>query len=384
MPPRSPEAAGAGAEGGPAPHGGLLLGRVRGVPVQLSGSWFLFALVITVAFAPRVGSLVSPAATYAVAFGYAVLLLLSVLAHEVGHAVVARAAGMRVTGITLNVWGGHTSFADETPGPGRSFLVAVAGPVANALLAVAAWALLGTLEPFTVTALLVRALLVANVLVAAFNLLPGLPLDGGHLLEALVWRVSGDRLTGTTVAAWGGRVVAAGILVAAVALPLAAGGRPELFSVVWAGIFSALLWHWAGEALRSARARRRPPVSAGQLLRPAIAVPVGATVADVVDRAPAAGRPPEIVLVTDDGVPVAVVDGAALQRVPVERRRGLRVGATARALGPRPVLRAETSGQALLEAVTHFGLGEHVVVDASGAVIGLLRGEDVLTALGAR
>ncbi|WP_345711452.1 M50 family metallopeptidase, partial [Kineococcus glutinatus] len=254
------------------PRGGLPLGRPFGVPLVLSGSWFLFAAVITWAFASRV-PLEGPAA-YAVAFSYAVLLLLSVLAHEIGHALTARACRMRVTGIVLDVWGGHTSFAEEAPGPGRSFLVGVAGPAANGLVALLAAALVPVLPPDSVGHLLARALVVSNVLVAAFNLLPGLPLDGGHLLEALVWRLTGSRTSGTVAAAWGGRAVAVGVLLAAVALPLWWGGRPSLITVAWSGLVSALLWQGAGQGLQQARLRRRlPGLTAAALLRPAIAVP---------------------------------------------------------------------------------------------------------------
>ena len=386
--PRPSAAAGAGAPEGPARRSGIPLGRPFGVPLVLSGSWFVFAAVITVVFAPRISAAVPGAGAYAVAFGYAVLLLLSVLAHEAAHAVVARASGMRVTRIVLDVWGGHTAFADEAPGPGRSALVAVAGPLANGLVALAAWALLEPAAAAPLAELLVRALLVSNVLVACFNLLPGHPLDGGHLLEALVWRLSGRRATGTAAAGWGGRAVAVLVLAAAVGLPLLQGGRPSLLTVVWSGFVSALLWQGAGQALQAARVHRRlPAVTAAALQRPAIAVPATATVAEVVDRARAridAGAEPgrlEVVLVTDDGVPVAVVDTAALGRVPEARRGGLTAGATARALGPRPVLRQELSGRELLEAVTRHGLGEHVVVDAAGAVVGLLRGTDVLRAV---
>ncbi|PPK94669.1 Zn-dependent protease [Kineococcus xinjiangensis] len=391
MPSPSSAPAAAGAPEERTRRAGLLLGRPFGVPLMLSTSWLLFAAVITAVFGPRLSERIPGAGAYGVAFGYAVLLLLSVLAHEAAHAATARAVGMRVTGITLDVWGGHTTFADEAPSPGRSFLVAVTGPLANGLVALAAWGVLLAAELPPIAGLLVQALLVSNVLVAVFNLLPGLPLDGGHLLEALVWRLSGERTTGTAAAGWGGRVVAVLVLVAALGWPLLSGAEPSLLAVVWAALVSALLWQGAGQALRHARVRRRlPTLTAGALQRPAIAVPAGATVADVVARARARvdagvdGQRLEVVLVTDDGVPVAVVDTAALQRVPEARRGGLTAGATARALGPRPVLRADLAGMALLDAVTHHGLGEHVVVDAGGTVVGLLRGGDVVRAVTGR
>ena len=113
-----------------APGSGISLGRVLGVPVRLAPSWFVVAIVIVVLFAPSVErstDLVAPA-TWGVAALFAVLLLASVLLHEIAHAATARALGLPVTEIVANLWGGHTQFSDESPSPGSTALVAVAGP----------------------------------------------------------------------------------------------------------------------------------------------------------------------------------------------------------------------------------------------------------------
>jgi Zn-dependent protease len=122
-----------------APGSGILLGRVLGVPVRLAPSWFVVAVVVVVLFAPSVErstDLVAPA-TWGVAALFAVLLLGSVLLHEVAHAATARALGLPVTEIVANLWGGHTQFSDESPSPGSTALVAVAGPLANGGLTLA-------------------------------------------------------------------------------------------------------------------------------------------------------------------------------------------------------------------------------------------------------
>jgi Zn-dependent protease len=378
--------------GRPIVRGGISLGRPFGVPLQLAPSWFIFAALIVWIFAPVVQSRVPGPVSYAVAFGYAVLLLVSVLLHEVAHALAAKWSGMRVTGIVLNVWGGFTSHEGRT-GPGRSLLIAVVGPVVNGVIAVVAYQLGDVVQGRPVVSLLLGALMLSNALLAVFNLLPGLPLDGGHALEAIVWKVRGDRLAGTVVAAWVGRVLAVVVFVGALLGPRLLGWESSITDVIWAGLVGGLLWQGASEALRFAGQQRRvPALSASSLLRPAIGVNARATVEEVVRSARAAidagvtagaSRDLEVVLVTDDGVPVAVVDTAALRQVPAERRTSLGAGATARALPPRASLPEDLTGEQLLEAV-QVRPGEHVVVDRSGRVRGLLHTGDVISAVTAR
>ncbi|MEZ0163527.1 M50 family metallopeptidase [Kineococcus sp. LSe6-4] len=377
-------------------RGGISLGRPFGVPLLLAPSWFLFAALIVVVFSPVVQLSVPGPASYVVAFGYAVLLLVSVLLHEIAHAVAAKATGQKVTGIVLNVWGGFTSHEGRTS-PGGSLLIAVVGPVVNGVIAVAAWQVReGTLDRpggGGVVWLLLSALMLSNALLAVFNLLPGLPLDGGHALEAVVWKLSGDRATGTVAAGWVGRALAVLVFAGGLLVPRLLGWGSSITDVVWAALVGALLWQGASEALRFAAVQRRvPALSVQALQRPAIAVNARATVEEVVRAARAAidagatagsGRDLEVVLVTDDGVPVAVVDTAALRQVPEGRRPSLGAGATARALPPRSWLPEGLSGEELLEAV-QARPGEHVVVDTAGRVRGLLHTGDVIAAVTAR
>ncbi|MGI4895076.1 MAG: site-2 protease family protein, partial [Janthinobacterium lividum] len=241
-----------------------------------------------------------------------------------------------------------------------------------------------------VVGLLLGALTVSNVLLAVFNLLPGLPLDGGHALEAIVWKLSGNRLSGTLAAGWVGRVLAVVIFLAALLVPRLLGFEVSLTNVVYAGFVGALLWQGASQGIQYAQQRRRvPQLSARSLQRPAIGVSQRATVEEVVRSARAAidagatrgsARDLEVVLVTDDGVPVAVVDTAALRQVPAERRTSLGAGATARALPPRAWLPDDLAGEELLSAVTARP-GEHVVLDRTGRVLGLLNTSDVVSAV---
>ena len=175
---------------------GWRIGAIHGIPVYLGRSWPIIAAVVVVTTAPNVPSSTGEYGGvfgFAVAVAYALLLLLSVLAHEAGHALVARRFGFRVDRVVADLWGGHTVYDSSTSRPGTSAVISVSGPVANLALAGIGYAVLQSLDPGGVVGLLLNAVALTNAFVGFFNLLPGLPLDGGYLVHALVWKVSGDR-----------------------------------------------------------------------------------------------------------------------------------------------------------------------------------------------
>ncbi|GAA3056353.1 hypothetical protein GCM10010529_07810 [Nesterenkonia aethiopica] len=238
-------------------RGGITVARVAGTPVRLQYSWFLIGGVIVILFGPQVARIFPELGVWAhlVAAAYAVLLLLSVLAHELAHALTARAFGWPSTEIELNLWGGHTQFLTREATPGKSLAVSLAGPAANLLIAAVGWALIEALEPVGVLGMLASVTVLVNFLVGLFNLLPGHPLDGGRLVESAVWRATGSQDRGMLAAGWAGRAVV--VALAATVLVLAATGSPRisLVLVVVATMVCFFLWQGAGDAVRTARAR---------------------------------------------------------------------------------------------------------------------------------
>ena len=192
-----------------AKRGGIPLGSIFGVPVSLAWSWFIITGFIVLVFGPTVARALPDLgyAAYLVAFTYAVLLAVSVLIHELAHALTAKSFGWPGASITLNLWGGHTQFSSFNATPGRSLAVAMAGPAANFVIAGLGYLLLHAVDPQGVVLLLWDILIWANLLVAIFNVLPGLPLDGGRLVESAVWRYTGNQDRGTVAAGWAGRVI---------------------------------------------------------------------------------------------------------------------------------------------------------------------------------
>lgn len=236
--------------------GALRLGRIAGVPVLLRPSWFLVAAALVVLFGPQVARIFPDLGmlAYVVALGYAAALLLSVLFHEAAHALTASAFGWPPTVIELNIWGGHTEFVARGATPGRSAAVAMAGPAANLLVAGLGWALLQTGGVTGVAALLLWVVVVLNLLVGVFNALPGLPLDGGRIVESLVWAVTGDHDRGTLAAGRAGRILVV-LLLAAVAVWVLTTPDPSLLLVALAVMMAFVLWQGAGAAVRGARLR---------------------------------------------------------------------------------------------------------------------------------
>jgi Zn-dependent protease len=292
---------------------GWRIGAIHGIPVYLGRSWPIIAAVVVVTTAPNVPSSTGEYGGvfgFAVAVAYALLLLLSVLAHEAGHALVARRFGFRVDRVVADLWGGHTVYDSSTSRPGTSAVISVSGPVANLALAGIGYAVLQSLDPGGVVGLLLNAVTLTNAFVGFFNLLPGLPLDGGYLVHALVWKVTGDRNLALIVAGWLGRIVTVLVILLLVGRPLLLGQWPSLITIVWCGLIGAFLWVGATSAIRAGQSRRmieRVPLA--RVLRPAVVVRITDSVASVLARVDSVGSgawlPGDLLVPGSGGMPGA-------------------------------------------------------------------------------
>ncbi|GAA4517967.1 hypothetical protein GCM10023191_091410 [Actinoallomurus oryzae] len=364
-----------GDRSGPA-QPGILMGRPFGIPIYVSRTWFIVAIVITVMFEPQVAQHVHRPVSYLVALAYAVLLYASVLVHEIGHSVVARCFGLPVRAITLHILGGVSEIEEEPRTPGREFLVAAAGPLLSLGLAVGGYAVLLVVPMPDVTVLLIEALTLANLLVGVFNLLPGLPLDGGRLVRAAVWKITGRRRTATVAAGWAGRAVAVAVLVLGAALS-ATGGGDRWLTVIWAALVASFIWVGAGEAIRVARVRDRIPLlNARALARRAVRVPQNTPLAEAVRRAQEAGAG-AIVVVDHDDDPIGIVSETAVAATPEQRRPWVDTAALTRTLDPGMVLPADIAGEDLVAAVNRAPASEYLLVEPTGEMYGVLVAQDL-------
>ncbi|MEH0971632.1 site-2 protease family protein [Micromonospora sp. CPCC 205546] len=351
-----------------------------GVPLHLNGSMVLLTLLVTVLYAEfaRRELDLSQLAGYLIGFGFVVSLLGSVLLHELGHALTARRYGIGVRGITLELLGGYTEMDRDAPTPRIDLLVSLAGPAVSAVLGVLAVAATLALPDGTLANQLAFQLAVSNVIIALFNMLPGLPLDGGRALRAAVWALTRDRHRGTEVAGWVGRAVAVGTAALVVLLTLTLTRDLAPLALPLTLLVAFTLWRGAGQSIRMARISRRfPLIDLSRLARPVFAVPTGTPLAEAQRRRADGDTPGAALVVTDSaGRPVALVDPAEAEAVPAERRPWLAVDAVARSLPDLPTMPVGLDGERVMQTVqTHPGA--QYVVTSGEDVVGILHITDL-------
>ncbi|MFF8397905.1 site-2 protease family protein, partial [Streptomyces sp. NPDC016172] len=372
----------------PEPRGGLLMGRPFGVPVYVAPSWFLVAALITWVFGGQLERVLPElgAARYLVSLFFAVAFYASVLVHELAHTVAALRFKLPVRRIQLQFFGGVSEIEKEAETPGREFVLAFVGPLLSLVLAGVFYAAVQTVEPGTVPGVLLAGLMISNLIVAAFNLLPGLPLDGGRMLRAVVWKITGKPMKGTIAAAWVGRALAVSVLIG---LPLltqsgALGtdavdnvGMDTVLDALLAAILAAIIWTGAGNSLRMARLREHlPELRARTLTRRAVPVETGTPLSEALRRANAAGAR-ALVVVDTDGQPLSLVREAAIVGVPEHRRPWVAVSGLAQDLTDGMRVSAELSGEELLDALRATPATEYLVVEETGEIYGVLSAADV-------
>lgn len=358
--------------------GTLRIGQIGGVDVLVRSSWLLVAGLIAVLLAPRVEQ-VQPGLggwRYVAGLAFAVLLYLSVLLHEMSHALMAKHYGLPVRSITLHFLGGVTEIEGEPDTPGREFGVSVVGPLTSIAVGVVFFGL-AFVTPDGLLLMAVQALAGANLIVGVLNLVPGLPLDGGRVLRAAVWKLTDNPHQGTVVAGWAGRVVAVLVLLYPLLQPVLYGRPPDLIDYLLAFVIATFLWGGASAAILSAKVRRKlPALQARTLARRSVAVPHDLPVAEAVRRAQEQ-QAGSIVVLDRDGQPSGIVNEAALLATPEERRPWLGVEALSRTLEPGLVLAADLGGEPLVRAMQRTPATEYLLVERDGAVYGVLVSDDV-------
>jgi Zn-dependent protease/CBS domain-containing protein len=254
----------------------VILGRIAGIPVGVNWSWLVVLALIVWTLYSGIFPETNPGlenGTYAVmAVTAALLFFVSLLLHELGHAVVARREGMEIDGITLWLFGGVARFRGSFPSAGAEFRIAVAGPLVSlalgALFVLVAWA---SGLPESVDG--VSAWLgYINLTLLVFNLLPALPLDGGRVLRSALWSARGSFAWATRVAAGIGRAFAY--------LFIGAG----LFMFIFQGAFSGAWLAFLGWFLLQAASAEDRYVAARQALG-------GLRVRDLMVRDPVTASP---------------------------------------------------------------------------------------------
>jgi len=358
---------------------GWRIGSILGIPFLLNPAWFYSLGLFTFLFSAGEFGLEGRLAWLA-GFGMTLLLFASVLLHELGHSLAARAQGIAVNAITLFPFGGIASIAQESKTPKQAFWVAISGPLVSFLLFLLL-VLLSLILPETSATIPIKAMLAGlaniNFVMALFNMLPGLPLDGGQVLKAMVWQVTGSRVTGIHWAARGGQLLGW----AAILLGLGGFLVTVRFSFLWLvllggfGIRRASAYH---RMIRLQQAMLQIPVSEA-MRREFATVSLHQSIQQFAAIYLAAAA--EVYYAESDGGYVGWVELEAMSQM--ERSEWEQpLAAIVRPLDQLPTLPESAS---LAEAISQLEAGElrqMPVLSAAGAVIGVIDRADIVRALG--
>jgi Zn-dependent protease/CBS domain-containing protein len=366
---------------------GVKLATIFGIDVRADWSVLIvFALLawgLATVSLPSIASGYSNTAYWIVAIAITCLFLLSLLAHELSHSVVARRLGIRVRDITLWLFGGVSSLEDEARTPRGDFQIAFAGPATSIVIGVVAGAIGGFVALFNGPPLIVAGiewLAGINILLAIFNLIPAAPLDGGRVLRAYLWYRSGDHDAASIKAARAGNVFG-WLLIALGVLDFMAGGDIGGIWFVFLGWF--LLAASRGEEMQVLTQHALHDVRVGDIMtRSPVTAPAAMSVADVLDRFMLVHHGSAFPVVDDGGRVVGLVTLKQAKAVSPSQRPSTRIDAVATPIADVTVARPDEPIVATLRrATTNDG---RVLVFEGGALVGIVTPSDVSRAVAAR
>ena len=359
----------------------IRLGRVGGIPVGVHWSVIvivgLIAAILGGQVLPQMAPGQSTTAYWAVAIPGALLFVLALLAHELAHAFVARRAGVPVRSITLWALGGVSELGGEPPTARADLRIAAAGPATSLLAGGVFWGLAVLLDLAAGPAIGVAALgwlAIMNVLLAAFNLLPGAPLDGGRIRRAALWMHHGDRSRAARTAAGAGRIVG-GILVGL--------GLAELW--IWSslgGLWLMLIGFFLITAASAEAAAQLASDALGGLLVRDVMTPEPAigggwiTVGDFIDRVALHSPQTVFPVVGADGALIGIVGLDRLSRVPAASRELPRLAQVARPVPPAYLAQPDDPAPPLLSRPP-LDRELAAVVVTEGRIVGLVTVENL-------
>lgn len=358
-------------------RGSIELCRLLGIPLRLHYSWFLVLLLFTYSLAMFLGGIRpwwSTTERWALALAGSTMLFVSVIAHELSHSLVALRYGIRVRAVTLFMFGGAAHIAREAPRPGMELLIALAGPVCSVLLALLFLGAGFLVERYSVhLAILMSWLFLMNMALGIFNLIPGFPLDGGRVLRAAIWAVSGNYATATRVATMGGYATA--LLLMGLGVFVLVVSRSALQGM-WLALVGWFLMQAAFMSYRQHRQRRRlEGLTARELMGTALPeVSPDASLQELIDSG--ALRDRRGLVVVEGGSAVGLVAAASVGKLSRRARASARVRHVMLALESVAAVTPDDTGDRVLEALEDSETGVLAVME-SGDLLGVITTEDV-------
>lgn len=296
---------------------GWRVARIAGADILVRPSLLLMGVILVIVFAPQFESLGAGPNPYVTAVVFVLSLYFSVFLHELAHLAAARWFGMTVPSVELHLLGGETHIEGDSRHPGQEIVTSIVGPACSLVVGVAAlWAAQPT---DGATRSVLWSVGFINILIAIFNMLPGLPLDGGRVLRAVIWAVTGSEAKGVRVAGWIGRLAALALVAIAISMMFGedtfALGRALLLMAV-----ALFLWQGATYALKQGVALARIGALTAQELMdaeqpPADAVPISVDLAGRDLLVAMAENPSNVYALVDDrGAVVGTLFASAVDR----------------------------------------------------------------------
>ncbi len=367
--------------------GGFRIGRIAGIEIAVHVSWLVIFFLVTYSlavnqFPSQFGGWPRPL-YWVVAGATSLLFFASVLAHELSHALVARRFKLKVSRITLFIFGGATNLEEEPHRARDEVLIAAAGPLSSLAIGGLMFAIDASIPQPQVRAL-VGWLGFINISLGLFNLLPGFPMDGGRILRAILWRVRGDRTAATRNAAGVGRFFGYLLMAGGVYLALQPRG---LFSGIWI----ALIGWFISTAAEGAAAQLTVESSLrGVTVRDVMeadppSVGPNEPVADLVNERMLRGEHRSFVVRHEDGGLAGVVTLSDVRRLPRENWEAARVTDIMTRYADLATVTPETSAEDAMRLLQTREVGQLPVVEAdSRTVVGLLTRTGILRLIDTR
>lgn len=348
------------------------------VPIYFSPLTLLFIFFFAASFSTLAQERVTGIAhsrSYTLGLADAVILMICIVLHELGHALVAQSLKFEVDAISVNGFMGLTQFSPEPQTPGRSFLVSVSGPLVNLVIGGAATLGYHSVNQSSTVGFIIWSVAWTNIALGIFNLLPGLPLDGGSAFASGVWKITGDRNVATRTAGYAGYVVAAALVVYGLEQHRSNGFALYLLLIAF------VLSLGATNAIKRSRViEKLPNLTASSVARRAVTVDANLPLSEALRRAQAAGVT-AIIVADSSGRPWAVMNGAAVDAVPEDRRPWTTINQVSRPIEDGMKIPADLSGQELMQRLSQVPASEYVVYGPDGQPTGVLVMVDVVARL---
>jgi Zn-dependent protease/CBS domain-containing protein len=359
----------------------LRLGRIFGLSIELDYTWFLIfavvALLVATGSLPAERPELRAPARLLIGFFTAALFFASVLAHEISHSLVARRHGLEISGITLFIFGGVAKLGAEPKSPRAELLIAASGPATSLLLAAPFHGLhLFLLSRLPVLAVVCQLLARANLALAIFNLIPGLPLDGGRLLKALLWWRWGDLRKATQVASLAGQGL--GVSLIALGLLAAVSG---LFGGLWFAFIGVFLLQAAQSSYRQLLLRQSlAGIRVADIMTPRVATLPAGTRLEELFSDPFLTLNFSALPVLDGERVVGLLRLAEARALPRARWGSTTVGEAVAPLRPEQVISPREEAWEALIRIMGSGEGRLLVIE-NGRLEGILSRSDLMELL---